>query len=486
MIEIASLIYLLIPPLIFAIGWLRPVYACFVAVPLAIAGAYTLREMFREQKRHPLLKQHSYAKILVILVLLFLWVIFSGVGGFIWQNRWDHMFRNAVFMDLVNRPWPVMQGDSALCYYLGFWLPSALIGKVFGLQIGYLFQVIWAYIGVVLAVFLIFKYIGAVKIRIILLFIFYSGLDVLVYYAKGLIDQQNLISLTMRLLSGEHIELLLRYFNSSSNTTLLFWLYNQIIPFWVGFMLILLQKRSQSIIVIFSLLVLYSPFPCVTLCPLIVYMIFRNRNIQLSKFREIMVVLKDNCCVETLCAIPFLVIVGLYYLSNIATGKVRFLGLSPSKILFFSIFFIYEFGLYLAVLHNDNRNDPILGILLVTTAVCSFIVLGNSYDFAWRTCIPLSFYIMLLIAKKLIAIKTGKRLGVCLLVLLCIGAITPAAEMMRTTWGELRVLAGESSARSDALDSVFIKENNECYENFIGNTDSFFFSYLCKNRHEQI
>lgn len=485
MIEIASFIYLLIPPLIFALGWLRPVYVCIVAVPLAIAGTYTLREMLREQRRTPCEKQCSYAKVIIILVLLLLWVIFSGVGGFIWQNRWDHKFRNAVFMDLVNRPWPVIQGDSALCYYLGFWLPSALIGKVFGLQIGYLFQVIWAYLGVVLAVFLIFEYIGAVKIRIILLVIFYSGLDVLVHYAKGLAVQSNLIALTMRLLSGEHIELLLRYFNSSSNTTLLFWLYNQIIPFWVGFMLILLRKRSQSIIVIFSLLVLYSPFPCVTLCPLIVYMIFRNRNVQLSKFKEVMVAVKDNCCVETLCVIPFLVIVGLYYLSNIATGKVRLLALSPFTILLFSTFFICEFGLYLAVLYKDNQSDPILRILLLTTAICSFIVLGNSYDFAWRTCIPLSFYIMLLIAKKLIAIKNEGRLGICLLVLLCFGAITPATEMMRTTWGELSVLAGETSARSDTLDSVFSKENNECYENFIGNTDSIFFSYLCKNGNER-
>lgn len=87
---------------------------------------------------------------------------------------------------------------------------------------------------------------------------------------------------------------------------------------------------------------------------------------------------------------------------------------------------------------------------------------------------------MLFIAQKLNSLSESKGLGICLLVLLCIGSITPATEMIRTFRGELSVLAGETSARNDPLDSVFTKDGNECYENFIGNADSIFFSLICK------
>lgn len=50
-------------------------------------------------------------------------------------------FRNAVFMDLVERPWPVQSGGNALVYYLGFWLPSALVAKLtHSLETGFFIQ----------------------------------------------------------------------------------------------------------------------------------------------------------------------------------------------------------------------------------------------------------------------------------------------------------------------------------------------------------
>lgn len=218
--------------------------------------------------------------------------------------------------------------------------------------------------------------------RTVLLMIFFGGLDVLAYFARGFVSQEDLVSLIMGLLSGQSIELVLNNFNSSSNITLLFWLYNQIIPFSVGFMLILLKKQSRSIIVIFALLVLYSPFPCIALCPVLIYMVFRNRNIHITKIKDISSAVKEMCGVEDLCVIPYLGIVGLYYISNIATGKTSLLVLTPPVVAKFVFYFAIEFGVYLAILRKDIRNDPILRILLIVTVACSFVVMGNSNDFA--------------------------------------------------------------------------------------------------------
>ena len=45
-------------------------------------------------------------------LILFTWVMFSGVGGFGYQN-WDFHGRNAIFRDLINHSWPVRYDYSA-------------------------------------------------------------------------------------------------------------------------------------------------------------------------------------------------------------------------------------------------------------------------------------------------------------------------------------------------------------------------------------
>lgn len=39
-----------------------------------------------------------------------------------------------------------------LIYYIGYWLPAAVVGKVFGLTAGYYFQYVWAIIGIFIGV----------------------------------------------------------------------------------------------------------------------------------------------------------------------------------------------------------------------------------------------------------------------------------------------------------------------------------------------
>ena len=75
----------------------------------------------------------------------------------------------------------------------------------------------------------------------------------------------------------------------------------------------------------------------------------------------------------------------------------------------------------------------ILNILIIVTFLMPFILMGNSYDFAYRTCIPLAFYIMLLIMKTLQNNNISKKIKIGLVIVLCLGAITPITEMIRTT-----------------------------------------------------
>ena len=251
----------------------------------------------------------KYKTMGIILFIIVIWVLFGGVGGFVWQNIWDHKFRNAIFRDLVHYSWPVIQDGKALCYYFGFWLPSALFGKLFGLQAGYFFQVIWAILGIFIAFGIICQYLEKVKIRNIILFVFYSGLDVFLFLIFSKLSWHDSL---LNIMNGKHIELATTYFNSSSNTTLLFWLYNQIIPFWVGMSLLLQQKDSKSIILIYALMMLYSPFPLDALAPIILYFLFRKQKGIEEKHivKNIVQKIKYACTMENIVAFFLNIIIG--------------------------------------------------------------------------------------------------------------------------------------------------------------------------------
>lgn len=487
MVEMLAILYLAVPGVLFALGWLRPVAAAVAALPLAVGTAGFVREAVAERKPLSSVSRRDGRKLAGMLALVVLWVLLAGVGGFVWQNPWDHKFRNAVFQDLVNRPWPVRQDGLGLCYYLGYWIPSALVGKLFGLEAGYAFQVFWAVLGISLAGLLIFRWLGRISWKAFGILVFFSGLDVVVFGLFTLQTSPNpLYSFCGNLFRGVHMELLTQYFNSSSNTTLLFWLYNQIIPFWVGMLLLLTRKNNRSAVLVFGLMLFYCPFPCVALVPVMVYcmLLEGEKGITLpGLWRR----LRQAFTLCNLSVVPFALAIALYYASNIAGGRLGLLPLNGAVLGRFALFFLCEYGVYLLFVYRDNRKNPLLYLLGAVTAVCSFVVMGDSYDFAWRTCIPFAFYLMLLVMKQVEETDWHRPRGVLLALLLLLGAVTPATEMMRTLHGELAVLRGQESARSDGLPTAFQQEGNECYVNFIGDGDSLFFRYLAaEDRTESI
>lgn len=487
MLHTLAFLYLLIPVLIFVIGWLNIPTMIVVVGSLLLSFVNFLKY---NQKETPVIGTSKVAcrKYIVTFAVIVIWILGAGIGGFIWQNLWDHKFRNAIFMDLVNNHWPVVSENLALSYYIGFWLPAALAGKIFGLEAGYVFQVIWAILGMMLVMHLLFCYLGAVKMRYVFIFIFFSGLDILLFigweaYLSGFAELWNNIDSLIRdylyrLVMGEHLELACTYFNSSCNTTLVFWLYNQAIPFWVGFLLILRQKCGKVVVSIYALLLLFSPFPCVGLLPLIVYKVFGQQRYQWKTLVPQMC--KNAFTVGNLSILPLVGVVTLYYESNIAVGNLSIIPLEKLTYQIFIAHLLMEFVVYLPFINREDRKDPILRILFITVLLCSFIRMGISFDFAWRTCIPLAFYIMLLIMKATDNLKLHSAKGLLLALVFCIGAVTPVTEMVRTIRHEHYVLAGEMNARSDSLETVFTRENNECYDNFIADKSSVFFQYLAK------
>lgn len=125
-LRIISVVYLLIPNIIFSIGWFK----WQVSVPVSI-GLLIL--LFRELRKSDINKnfQLSRKDILFLTFFSLFWAICCGIGGLGYETN-DYWAHNARYNDLYINSWPIYfpaKGRFA-CYYFGFFLVPALFSKI--------------------------------------------------------------------------------------------------------------------------------------------------------------------------------------------------------------------------------------------------------------------------------------------------------------------------------------------------------------------
>ena len=153
LVHAASVFYLLLPAVLFAFGWLRAIWLLPVLAVLALCGFTLVRSYWQKGGS----VQLSVWYMLLCAAAVLVWLAFSGIGGFSYQNL-DYYVRNPILNDLTHFSWPLRydlsaQPDAvqALCgsdpvgfvYYFVFWLPAAALGKVFGAAQLWLF--VWCF-----------------------------------------------------------------------------------------------------------------------------------------------------------------------------------------------------------------------------------------------------------------------------------------------------------------------------------------------------
>lgn len=463
-IRIAGLFYLFIPVLIFFLGWCH----WYLAVPLCFLMFFCFYKTTSVIGGIEL--SISYKKLFSILLILLLWSILSGVGRYVWQNE-DHYWRNAIFNDLVCYDWPVINSGNSLCYYFGYWLPAAVVGKLFNsVEVGNVFLLIWTWLGVSLFYFLISDYLKHIKLGVLFILIFFSGIDIL-GYSEFYLKTHDFSELSLNLTTFPHLEWSHIPFQASSISTLLFWVFNQAVPFFVGMILLLLSRKWTYIPFLYSLLLIFSPFPFVGFAPIIVY--WGVKEWHKMGWRAFV---KENLSIENLTAILIVSCVGIFYLSNIAAGESSFRE-PTSKYLFY---LLTQYVVYLFFVFKKNKKDSLLWIMFGTCMVFSLVNLGESTDFCMRTNIPLTIYLMLLVMKYIYMPDINRKIKCFFIVVFLIGAITPFFEIARTVREtSLCIRHGEICERRYSMDdSIFDKKL--IGPNFLGKQESLFNKYLMK------
>jgi hypothetical protein len=445
-INAISLFYLMLPIMLFAFGWLKVGYACVVAVVLFVAFFSSLKGMADVDIAFDI-KQINIS--LAICIVVMLWVAFSGIGGISFQNM-DHEIRNAIFRDLVQYPWPVVYHFSgeqsvqalaghngALAYYIAYWLPAALAGKLLGWEVANLVLYLWTVLGVLLSMYYLSFYVHKkLSFLVVVFFIFWSGLDVV-----GLLVRHYQFTL------GAHLEWWATYFQYSSNTTTLFWVFNQTIVPWLVVMLMLNQRNNKNILLLFALCVPYAPLPSIGIIPFVIYWaLFRRSDsdfaIPHSFTSQRLFSLWEQCrSMLTFQNIAVPLVLGAlfssYFLVNSYIGN-RYHGLlifvvnSPATFLWcYFLFCVFEFGLYALIVFPANRKDPLFLITVLSLVFIPWYFAGVNNDFAMRASIPPLIMLLTYVLRYLFD-GHHRVAKLALTLFFVIGSITPFNEIYRS------------------------------------------------------
>ncbi len=540
----AAFFCLLLPSLIFVIGFLKWYIGIPVAVLLAVAYVFAIKNTQDEADKTLTL---PLSWLFLLLGAVTLWCFFGGLGN-LWAQSQDWSARNAIFRDLIRFEWPVVyqRKDAALVYYIGYWLPAALCGKgVLALTgdlttaffFGNLALLAWSVFCVLIVVLMVLLFVDVAKkwqIAVaVATFILFSGVDLLGTLYNCMIKPEWF---------PFHLEWWTEY-QFSSMTTALNWVFNQSVVAWMATICFLFEKRVRNYAFLIICALSSSPLPAVGLG---VYMVGYAVYLLWQSVREgktaafLHDVLTPQNVIPTVTLLP---IYFLYYKTNLAVNvghaatevpKRDWWGIAAvfalavaitvmamilkrkklpcSKKLFITLlavlsftlivmlvrpdvhiryllFLFFEAFIFLILIFGDHENDVLFYLTWGIAALCPLIHVGTAADFCMRASIPVVFMIMifciryLLDHKELLLKKGGgvkRAVYLALIVVLLMGVTTPAMEFIR---GVRDFSFGQRAFDwTYTMDQIFTGSLEGTDRNFIASNyrEHFFFSHLAK------
>jgi len=426
-----------IPLFIFLLGW----YKLYISIPLCILLIIILI-FFLKKINYKTEEQYkeifNFKKWIIVVLLLIGFNFLSGIGGYFFQN-WDHNARNAVLHDLIDYDFPVKYdyddrtgieaiGDEGyLSYYFSYWLPSAMVGKVFGFDAANLFLFIYQLVGLIIFYYFLCRLFSKIRINYLFIFMAFSGLDVI---GQFLTDPTKLDFIT-------HIDTWSKYFCTSSTITQLFWVFNQGISTWIIVSMLLNEKGFYNVGIYMLFILLFAPFPAVGLfLILLVFLVFgfynfNGENLKTRVFDNF----KELFSKQNLLVLVVVLFVALFFLIN-PSGQPK--GLIFSKYGVFGdilkkyiLFWLLEFGIIAFLIINKKNYKHIIGLLLILSII-PFFYIGGGSDFVNRVSLPALMVLTIFVIERLNNFDIKKISCYFIVVYLLLSSVTGIHEINRS------------------------------------------------------
>lgn len=494
---VISYLYLLIPIIIFMLGWLKIQYGILFTV-IMLVGFYFLLKQRYNQKIYISMSKKTF--FLLVLIIMF-WVFLSGIGGYFYQ-RWDWHGRNAVLHDLINYTWPVVYPETgnALVYYFIFWMVPAVIGKLFGWEAANAMLYFWSCIGIFISVLLLHKVLninsGKESMILMIIFIIWGGLNILGMVVADIIGTNHIHFTGMYgWLDG------LGGYQYTPNNGLIEWVFNQAIIPWIVVPLFLLDKHI-SILEFLGLCSLpFSPLPFIGIFIIFVlWAIYEGiRYVQQHRIKELV---RDIFSIPNICAILSIFIVFLLFFScNTATNGSAGVGgigfyiapqdFSFARVLILILFWILEFLVYVALIFKENKRNILFYIITISLLAIPLFRIGAGRDFCMRASIPALFLLMIFVIQFLLTQNNKLSIRIVALII----ALSFASLSTLLDWGQALNDIFEKKEYPICADHLYTFSDKNPKDlssdtdliNFVSEkpSETAFFLYLSRNKNEQ-
>ncbi|MBP3890906.1 MAG: hypothetical protein J6D29_01905 [Solobacterium sp.] len=493
LLQLITYIYLFTPVFLFVTMWLK----FYIGIPLGIAILVGIYFSLKNETPlwYPERNKHTFVFLGLVLAITVIWTFTSGVGSSVVQYP-DHLYRNALFRILIDHEWPVkltVNGNTkGMAYYIGFWLPAALVAKVSSYQFGFLFLQIWMIIGLFLILYYICEKHQKLRLWYILVFIVFGGADWIGYQLIGKAFDQL----------GNRIEWWAYVYNYPGVMTSTFWVYNQVIYGWLIFSMIMRQKDNRNILFLWSAGVLNCTFPAAGMIPFAIYRALRNTDEKefFTKFGKAV-----TSCLSWQFLVGFLIslISTVYVLSNTNVGAnlaidnaSKVMSILPTltaegatvvsfnaypwttRVYIYLWFVLLEFGLYFIVIYKSQNKKPIYWLTLIVLLACPLIEVGGWIDFCMRASIPGLFVLFHMVIDAFEDYVDNKKyVYVAILVLFSFFSSMTCHDTLMGVMGPMaQKFYNNEKVSADAFSESYVFNA----DNFFSSMQSPFFKYFAK------
>ena len=488
---ISSLLYLIIPIVILLAFWFKMYISVFAILALLISFFIVVKN-FKYKKYDEYKKIFNYKKILILFLLIIIINILSGSGGISLQN-WDYKFRNSVLHDLIDNNWPVkydysnlkteseMIGSNSgiLSYYFAYWIPSAIVGKLFGFSIASVFLLLWQILGTSLFFYLICRKMNNIKLYYFIVFICFSGMDII-----GMIILNVHKGIWTFPLGTIHIDTWNGLFCMSSFITQLFWVFNQSVPAWLVTSLLLnAEENYENYGFLIALLLPFSPFPTIGLILFMLLFMIHNIYKKCIPLKKLIIKLFSF---QNILSMLSVVPIGLLFMQNssekgfIIARDLLNINLKDIMVMYI-LFILFEILQYVVIITKNNKY--IIAICYISFALLPLFYIGSSVDLGNRATIPALIIYYFEILKFIRDNKSKIRLSLLILALL-ITACTNFNEIYRgikyiVTYKKSIYLNFEDSNKT--FSRCTGDESKIFFKNFVApNKNNYFVKYILK------
>ena len=428
---IASVVYLCLPFLIFAMGWLK----LWISIPLVIlvCAALALTFSFRLPGKTWRPDPGEIRKSAVLGGLALAFAVLTGLCDWVPQSA-DYLKHNLILGDLVQLSWPVryskFAGEPFLCYGLGYYMVPAAVGKLCGISSIYFTSFAWASLGL----FLCFSGISSHFKRFtpggVIIFLFCAGLGGIWHMVKSGFVESFLQNESQGPWLAEHLMNLGLYTSNLDSFTRMLYQPQHAIAGWLGglviYQLLFVHHRWAESAMVLAAVLFWSPVTALGLSAI-------GIAAMVSKFQTL--TLRPVIPLSAAIAMGGLLII--YYMSHIPISEKGFIWQLASGrswvvwyFLFVALFVLLPTASvgWLEWKHHYLGNlKPVVLAMVVVLLISPLFKLGQLGDLRMQISGPAFLFVGIAIAKGILEEPSrGWRLPYAVLVAVFLaGALFP-------------------------------------------------------------